>query len=128
MVEKEREIIEIDDSYPAPDEKDTPLKPIFCLKNRGQLKEIEKKEECFILEFDHNDELDILKLGISEDLDDAASPDVRVVAEKGQCYCYVCDSSAPCEMWTGSSGHCHAFNNEAWNNLRTSKRQAVTTT
>ncbi|XP_073131600.1 RPM1 interacting protein 13-like [Henckelia pumila] len=156
MVEKEREIIEIDDSYPSPDGKDTPLRPIFCLKNRGQLEEIEKKEECFILDFDRKDELNIFKLGLSENLDDAASPDVRVVAETGQvacrdyphprhacakhpflitphdtccklCYCYVCDSSAPCEMWTGSSGHCHAFNNEAWNNLRRSKRQTVTT-
>lgn len=86
MVEKEREIIEIDDPSHSPDKMDTPSRPIFCLKNRGQLKEIEKKEECFILEFDHKDELNILKLGISVDLDDAASPDVRVVAEKGQVF------------------------------------------
>ncbi|KZV45260.1 hypothetical protein F511_10037 [Dorcoceras hygrometricum] len=156
MVDKEPEIIEIDDFCPSPDEKDTPLRPIFCLKNRGQLKEIERKEECFIVEFDLKDELNILKVWIYEEIDDAASPDVRVVAEKGQiacrdyphprhacaehpfvmtphdtycklCYCYVCDSSAPCKMWSGSSGHCHAFDNEAWNHLRRSKRQALST-
>ncbi|KAL3838013.1 hypothetical protein ACJIZ3_022604 [Penstemon smallii] len=141
IAEKKMEVIVIDDSCPSSDEKSTPLRPVFCLKNREQIKKYEEKEDCFILEFDPNDELDISKLSYSKDGDTEA--DLRVVAEKGQvacrdyphprhscakfpfektphtshcklCYCYVCDLAAPCTKWVGTSGHCHAFKNEAW--------------
>ncbi|XP_059304437.1 RPM1 interacting protein 13-like [Lycium ferocissimum] len=122
----------------------SPLRPIFCLKKREQLKEFEEKEECFILDFDPYDSVDISKLSFCEN-DDA--PDISVVSEKGQvacrdfphprhacakypfektahqthcemCYCFVCDVAAPCTSWTGASAHCHAMNNEAWKTLR----------
>ncbi|KAK9146249.1 hypothetical protein Sjap_006152 [Stephania japonica] len=43
------------------------------------------------------------------------SDELVVVAEKGQCHCYVCDSIAPCKYWdTGVSNpyHCHATDKE----------------
>ncbi|PIM99562.1 hypothetical protein CDL12_27945 [Handroanthus impetiginosus] len=149
MAGKEREVIEIDDSCPSPDPKGTPLRHIFCLKNRDEVKKFEESEDCFILDFDPYD--DQLNVSFSKDFDNADS-DLRVVAEKGQlacrdyphprhtcakypfektphdihcklCYCYVCDLSAPCSKWVGSSGHCHAFNNEAWNKEKKVRRQ-----
>ncbi|WOG92742.1 hypothetical protein DCAR_0312017 [Daucus carota subsp. sativus] len=128
-------------SYDDGVEEGTPLRPIFCLKNRNELKDFEDKEDCFILDFDPDESLSISKLSVSSNADD--SPDVFLVAEKGQvacrdfphsrhscakypfsttdhesycqlCYCFVCDVAAPCENWDGSSGHCHAINNEAW--------------
>ncbi|KAL1820046.1 hypothetical protein ACET3Z_014915 [Daucus carota] len=114
----------------------TPLRSILCLKNRASLKEIEKKEDCFIFDFNPDDSLS--KLPVSNNND----ADISVVAEKGQvacrdfphsrhncakypftktshesccrfCYCFVCDAAAPCVMWTGSNGHCHVVDNEA---------------
>ncbi|KAL0304502.1 UNVERIFIED_CONTAM: hypothetical protein Sradi_6318300 [Sesamum radiatum] len=83
MAEKKREVIEIGDSCPSPDKKGTPLRPIFCLKNRDDIKKFEEQEDCFILEFDPYDDLEVLKLSFPKDCDDA-EVDVRVVAEKGQ--------------------------------------------
>ncbi|KAK6155460.1 hypothetical protein DH2020_009708 [Rehmannia glutinosa] len=126
MAEKEIEVIEIGDSSPSP-EKGTPLRPVFCLKNRDGIKKAEEREECFILEFDPDDDLETLKFSVRKDSDDNAEADLLVVAEKGQCFCYVCDLSAPCSKWVGSSGHCHAFNNEAWNEEKQVKRQLLKT-
>ncbi|KAL7106790.1 hypothetical protein ACP275_06G014800 [Erythranthe tilingii] len=153
MAEPEREVIEIDDSSPSPDRTGTPLKPVFCLKNRHEIDKFEESEECFILDFDpYDDDLDIFKLSLSKGFDDAS--ELRVVSEKGQvacrdyphprhscakypfektthdkhcklCYCYVCDLSAPCPKWNGSSGHCHAFNNEAWDKEKEVRRRKV---
>ncbi|GFP88741.1 hypothetical protein PHJA_001017800 [Phtheirospermum japonicum] len=141
MADKEYEVVDVD-SYPSPDRKSTPLRPVYCLKNRDQIKKTEGKEECFILDFDPYDDSEKSRFPLREDFDNADS-DLHVVAERGQvacrdyphprhncakfhfektphdsycklCYCYVCDVSAPCSKWVGSSGHCHAFNNEAW--------------
>ncbi|KAM0934145.1 hypothetical protein DsansV1_C32g0220941 [Dioscorea sansibarensis] len=39
-----------------------------------------------------------------------------------QCYCYVCDDTAPCKYWTGS-GHCHASDEDSyWRSLRKARR------
>ncbi|KAK1361128.1 RPM1 interacting [Heracleum sosnowskyi] len=118
----------------------TPIRSIFCLKNKSNLKEIEKREDCFILDFNPDDSL--RKLPVSNK-SNADSADISIVAETGQvacrdfphsrdncakypfnktnhenycrlCYCFVCDTAAPCYLWAGSSGHCHAMNNEAW--------------
>ncbi|KAI3457928.1 hypothetical protein Pfo_014591 [Paulownia fortunei] len=155
MGEKEIEVIEIDDSCPSPDQKGTPLRPIFCLRNRDEIKKVEEREECFILEFDPYDDLEMLKFSFSKDFDNADA-DLHVVAEKGQvacrdyphprntcakypfektphdshcelCYCYICELSAPCSKWVGSAGHCHAFNNEAWNKEKKVRKQVVNT-
>ncbi|KAJ8554227.1 hypothetical protein K7X08_024905 [Anisodus acutangulus] len=135
-------------SSPSSDE-GSPLRHILCLKKREQLKEFEEKEECFILDFDPYDTVDMSKLSFLDNLDDS---DVSVVAEKGEvacrdfphprhacakhpfektlhhihcemCYCYVCDVAAPCKSWTGALGHCHALNNEAWKTLRNAPRK-----
>ncbi|XP_016485083.1 RPM1 interacting protein 13-like isoform X1 [Nicotiana tabacum] len=139
----------IDLSSSPPSEQGTPLRPVFCLKKREQLKEFEEKEDCFILDFDPYDPVDISKLSVSKNLD---AFDLSVVAEKGQvacrdyphsrhvcvkhpfdktphenycewCYCYVCDVAAPCKYWTGVSAHCHAMDNEAWKNQRKATRK-----
>ncbi|KAG9155775.1 hypothetical protein Leryth_004034 [Lithospermum erythrorhizon] len=136
----------------------TPLKPIFCVKKRENVKDIEDREECFILEFDpydvdnSSDKLNSVKKNLDGDFE---SDDVSVVSEKGQvacrdyphsryvcvkypfettshhlycklCYCFVCDVSAPCKKWTGTSGHCHAFDNEAWQKQRRVSRRGKT--
>ncbi|KAL8551123.1 hypothetical protein ACS0TY_000267 [Phlomoides rotata] len=147
MGEKRIEVIEIDDSSPSPKSKVTPIRSTFCLRNRDDIQKYEEEEDCFILEFDPYNDIDIKSTsGKGDDVD------LHVVAEKGQvacrdyphprntcvkypfektshdrhcelCFCYVCDSSAPCKMWTGGGGHCHAFNNEAWNVQRRSCRE-----
>ncbi|XP_023896819.1 uncharacterized protein LOC112008722 [Quercus suber] len=113
----------------------TPLRPVFCVKRNTDIKRIEEIEECFILDFDPFDSVDISKLSVSNSPIDN---EVSVVAEKGQvacrdyphsrhlcmkfpfettpheqycklCYCYVCDSSAPCKYWMQhEQAHCHA--------------------
>lgn len=55
----------------------SPLRSIYCLKNRSKLKEIEKKEDCFILDYNPDD------ICVSNNKN-AASADISVVAEKGQ--------------------------------------------
>ena len=58
----------------------TPLRSILCLKNRASLKEIEKKEDCFILDFNPDESL--RKTPVSNNND----AEISVVAEKGQVY------------------------------------------
>ncbi|KAG8381604.1 hypothetical protein BUALT_Bualt06G0138800 [Buddleja alternifolia] len=155
MSDNQIEIVEIGDSYPSPDQKGTPLRPIFCLKNRDEIKKFEEEEDCFILEFDPYDDLSMLKASLINDFDNAEA-DLCLIAEKGQvacrdyphprhtcakypfektphdshcklCYCYICDLAAPCSKWAGSPGHCHAFNNEAWNNEKKLRKNLVKT-
>lgn len=80
---KQMEVIEIDDFSPSPNDKTTPLRPVFCLRNKAQMRTIEEQEECFILEFDPDDDLDISGLCFSND-SGKSEVDLRVVAEKGQ--------------------------------------------
>ncbi|KAG8381607.1 hypothetical protein BUALT_Bualt06G0139100 [Buddleja alternifolia] len=144
MSDKQIETVRIGDSNLSPDLEDTPLRPILCLKNRDEIKKFEEEEDCFILEFDPYDVLDMSKASLTDDVDHAEA-DLCIIAEKGQvacrdfphprhtcakypfektphdnhcklCYCYVCDLVAPCSKWAGSAGHCHASNKEAWNN------------
>ncbi|XP_039011374.1 uncharacterized protein LOC120140455 [Hibiscus syriacus] len=110
----------------------SPLRSIFCLKKIVDMKRVEETEDCFIIDFNLFNPIDIAKFYAANngDVDDELS----VVAERGQvacrdyphsrhlclqfpfdttpherhcglCYCYVCDSAAPCECWTT---HCHA--------------------
>ncbi|KAL1539804.1 hypothetical protein AAHA92_24241 [Salvia divinorum] len=154
-IEVKQEVIEINDSSTSPVQNTSPLKPIFCLKNRDEIEKFEEKEECFILEFDPYSNPDVLRLP-SAVIDDNVDADLSVVAEKGQvacrdyphprntcarfpfektphdkhcemCYCYVCDLAAPCLKWAGAAGHCHAYNNEAWDEERRVTRQLTKT-
>ncbi|KAL2538698.1 Uncharacterized protein Fot_20089 [Forsythia ovata] len=65
------------------EEDDSPPRSICSLKNRENIKEIEEKEECFILEFDPYDSLDYddVKLFVSKNVED---DDLYVIGEKGQ--------------------------------------------
>ena len=82
-MEVKQEVIEINDSSPSPVQNTSPLKPIFCLKNREEIQKFEEKEECFILEFDPYNSSDVLKLPttVNGDIVDA---DLSVVSEKGK--------------------------------------------
>ncbi|KFK27026.1 hypothetical protein AALP_AA8G324600 [Arabis alpina] len=111
------------------EEEETPLRGIFCLKTRQDMKRIEETEDCFILDFDPFDSFDLTKLSLSGD------KDLAIIHETGQvacrdyphprylclnfrfgstpnanhcdlCYCYVCDKPAPCAQWMSS--HCNA--------------------
>ncbi|KAF5810115.1 hypothetical protein HanRHA438_Chr04g0175241 [Helianthus annuus] len=136
------------------DDDGTPLRPIFCLKRKSAIKEFDDKEDCFILDFNpEEDDLDLsgIEKGRLNNVQD--SPDVFLVAEKGQvacrdyphsrhlcvkhpfektshesycklCYCFVCDVAAPCKLWSGVSGHCHAIDNEGWKAARKSLRRS----
>lgn len=69
-----------------------------CIKIRAELlilhkpihavamEEFEKREDCFILDFDPDDTLDISKLSVANGTINADSSDISVVAEKGQVY------------------------------------------
>ncbi|CAH8279605.1 unnamed protein product [Arabidopsis lyrata] len=77
-----------------------PLRGIFCVKTRQDMKRIEETEDCFILDFNPFDSFDVKRLSYSLD------KDLEIIHETGQCYCYVCDKPAPCALWMSS--HCNA--------------------
>ncbi|KAL3653729.1 hypothetical protein CASFOL_003410 [Castilleja foliolosa] len=83
MAEKDCEVIDVD-SYSSPDIKSTPLRAVYCLKNRDQIKDAEGQEECFILDFDpYDDSSEKSKFLLRECLDNGDA-DLHVVAERGQ--------------------------------------------
>ncbi|KAL0891144.1 hypothetical protein Bca101_015127 [Brassica carinata] len=99
-------------------EEGTPLRGVFCLKTRQDMKAFEEKEDCFILDFDPNDSFDSEKQSFSEN-PEGGDDDVAIIHEKGQCYCYVCDVAAPCAQWTPNyEPHCEALENSRWKSLR----------
>ncbi|KAI4307018.1 hypothetical protein L6164_030253 [Bauhinia variegata] len=144
-------------SHVYPEDDESPIRAIVCLSKSEDMKRFEETEECFILEFNPFDSVDLSKLSFVESNTDCKdSDDVSVIAEKGQvacrdyphsrhlclefpfnttahekyckmCYCYVCDSSAPCEYWTQPvAAHCNAENVGYWNDQRNLKKlQAV---
>ncbi|CAL0319579.1 unnamed protein product [Lupinus luteus] len=116
------------------------------------MKRFEETDECFILDFDPFESLEVTKLSLDDNNDDA---DLSVVAEKGpvacrdyphsrhlclkfpfsttphqscceMCFCYVCDLSAPCKYWTQPlAPHCNADSNnyrEEQRNMQLQKR------
>ncbi|CAN6564654.1 unnamed protein product [Malus baccata var. baccata] len=126
-------------SSSAEDEDGSPIRHIACVKNKVDVKHFEG----------------FSKLSVSDNGGGGGggSPDIAVVAEKGQvacrdyphsrhlclkfpfettphesycelCYCYVCDSSAPCGLWKLS--HCHAAAHIGdWKCKRMMKQQAA---
>ncbi|KAK6926098.1 hypothetical protein RJ641_007817 [Dillenia turbinata] len=125
------------------DDESSPPRSVFCLKkeNFQQIKAIEETEDCFILDFDPFDSIDVSKLSIAKNDDNI---DVCFLAQKGQiacrdypharhlcskfpfattphhthcelCYCYVCDTAAPCSLWNAPiMAHCDATEEEFW--------------
>ncbi|XP_075647797.1 RPM1 interacting protein 13-like [Castanea sativa] len=134
----------------------SPIRSIFCLKEKADMKRIEEIEDCFILEFDPYEPLDVFNLSMNNNLIDGhpdGANDLFVIAERGQvalrdyphsrhvclnfpfhttphenfckmCYCYVCDSAAPCKYWTElEPAHCHASEHvEYWKFQRNLRR------
>ncbi|KAJ0263175.1 Uncharacterized protein HA466_0035770 [Hirschfeldia incana] len=137
-----------DEEMAQEEEAGTPLRGIFCLKTRQDMKAFEEKEDCFILDFDPNDSFDSKKQSFPENPEGGDDDDVAIVHEKGQvacrdfphprhlclkfpfgstqhalycnqCYCYVCDVAAPCAHWTPNyEPHCEALENSRWKSLR----------
>lgn len=67
------------------DNNSTPLRPIFCLKHKSAIKEFDDKEDCFILDFNPEEELNLCEKGVEKNgLEE--SPDICMVAEKGQVF------------------------------------------
>jgi hypothetical protein len=93
--EKERKtttVIQIKSNFYSSEEEDgSPLRPIFCLnrKNNADIKRIEETQDCFILDFDPFESIDLSKLSVSNnpsdaDADSDGASDLSVIAEKGQ--------------------------------------------
>ncbi|XP_009351909.1 uncharacterized protein LOC103943350 [Pyrus x bretschneideri] len=142
-------------SSSAEDDDGSPIRQILCVKNKVDVKHFEDVEDCFILDFDPSEPVQLFKLSVSDNGGGGhdSSPDIAVVAEKGQvacrdyphsrhlclkfpfgttphesycdlCYCYVCDSAAPCGLWTLS--HCHAAGHIGdWKSKRMLRKQQV---
>ncbi|KAL3521723.1 hypothetical protein ACH5RR_019872 [Cinchona calisaya] len=97
LIDEDILVIDLSSSSPSPTsstpgQKGTPLRPVFCLKNRDAIKKMEEREDCFILDFDpdHHHHGDDATLNVSINLDyveDDASPDISIVGEKGQVAC-----------------------------------------
>ncbi|KAE9608803.1 hypothetical protein Lal_00020683 [Lupinus albus] len=149
---KKKNKIMIQETTPPPSpESETPIRAIVCLKQIGDMKRFEDTEDCFILGFDPTEALVTSKLSL--DKNQPLSDDVSIISEKGQvacrdfphsrhlcsnfpfkttpheshckmCYCYVCDTAAPCSYWTLFQ-HCNAENVDRWNNLRRNVKKQV---
>lgn len=65
----------------------SPIRSIFCLKEKADMKRIEEIEDCFILEFDPYEPFDVFNLSMNNNLIDGhpdGANDLFVIAEKGQ--------------------------------------------
>lgn len=78
MAEESVQVIEIRDSS-SPEEKVS----IRSLHDREQMKTLEQEEDCFILEFNPSEQLQLSRVSFSGELDDGEA-ELVVVAEKGQ--------------------------------------------
>ncbi|CAJ2641842.1 uncharacterized protein LOC123916479 [Trifolium pratense] len=128
---------------------ESPIRVIACLKKIDDIKRFEETDDCFILGFDPTDTtpIDVSSKPQSKDADD----DLCVLGEKGKvalrdyphsrhlcikfpfkttaresycdkCYCYVCDSAAPCKYWT-TGNHCSAESAGYWKDQRKVRRR-----
>ncbi|KAI6672513.1 hypothetical protein NL676_000419 [Syzygium grande] len=128
----------------------SPIRHVLCVTRDEDVKRFEETEDCFILGFDPFDRISRLSVAMAEAGGDDGSKDLVVIAEKGQvacrdfphsrhlcqkfpfattpherycelCYCYVCDSAAPCKKWS-NKGHCDATeHDQRWKSKRQKK-------
>ncbi|KAK7350932.1 hypothetical protein VNO77_10000 [Canavalia gladiata] len=132
----------IPSSSPQPQD-ESPIRVIACLNKIADMRRFEESEDCFILGFDPFHPVSLFSDASSHYHN---ADDLAVVAEKGQvacrdyphsrhlclkfpfkttphesycemCYCYVCDSAAPCKDWTIAQ-HCNAESVGHWKNQR----------
>lgn len=69
----------------SPENQGSPVRAVLCLKDKVNMREIEEREDCFLLDFDPDDSaVDLSKLYHPSDKSDAH--DVSVVAVVGQVY------------------------------------------
>ncbi|GFY83386.1 hypothetical protein Acr_03g0001600 [Actinidia rufa] len=77
-----KRVIELS-ATPAIDLEGTPIRAIFCLKKKKlNMREIEEREDCFILDFDPNVSLNLSQISKSKDLLNPNSPDLSVVCPR----------------------------------------------
>ncbi|XP_043718767.1 uncharacterized protein LOC122666766 [Telopea speciosissima] len=140
-------------SSSSSENEDSPVRSILCLKKNVSMEEFDQVEDCFILDFDPFESVDLsAKLSLKND----DAQEISVICQRGQvacrdyphsrhlcakfpfnktphedhceqCYCYVCDSIAPCKSWkkTGGVGHCDATEQGAlWKYLRRQNKPA----
>ncbi|KAK7410776.1 hypothetical protein VNO78_01856 [Psophocarpus tetragonolobus] len=129
---------------------DSPIRAIACLNKIDDMRRFEETEDCFILGFDP---FDIVPLSFDSSAPHHHADDLSVIAEKGQvacrdfphsrhlclefpfkktphesyckmCYCYVCDTAAPCKDW---DCHCKAEGGDFWKNQRNLKKYSPAT-
>ncbi|KAF5442640.1 hypothetical protein F2P56_035279 [Juglans regia] len=81
-------------SFCSAEEDETPMKPMLCLNSKSSLdiKSIKEVEDCFILDFDPFESIDLTKLSLNINPSDAfaasdGTSDLCVIAEKGQVAC-----------------------------------------
>ncbi|XP_004309094.1 PREDICTED: uncharacterized protein LOC101302126 [Fragaria vesca subsp. vesca] len=126
----------------------TPIRHHLIVTREDDVKRYEELDDCFILGFDP---IGMNRCSVADKV--AGSPEIAIVAEKGQvacrdfphsrhmcikfpfettahekycelCYCYVCDTAAPCKSWSSSSNnalfsHCNAYDsNGVWKQER----------
>ncbi|XP_061995871.1 RPM1 interacting protein 13-like [Rosa rugosa] len=143
-------------SGPEEQDDESPIRHHLIVTKEEDVKRFEELDDCFILGFDQVESIEMKKLSVADE--DAGSPEIAVVAEKGQvacrdyphprhlcvkfpfettshethcelCYCYVCDTAAPCKSWSSSSNnallsHCDAYDNSGvWKRERTLRKQ-----
>ncbi|KAJ4952759.1 hypothetical protein NE237_029591 [Protea cynaroides] len=125
---------------------DSPIRAIFCLKKNVSTEKFDERHDCFILDFDPFESVDLFNKVSHKDDD---GQELSVIGQRGQvacrdyphsrhlctkfpfdktahedyceqCYCYVCDSIAPCKSWKKPEGrHCDATeHDESWKILR----------
>ncbi|XP_042474994.1 uncharacterized protein LOC122057066 isoform X1 [Macadamia integrifolia] len=127
-------------------EDESPIRSILCLKKNVSMEEFDQVEDCFILDFDPFEPSELSeKLSLKDD----NSKELSVIFQRGkvacrdyphsrhlcakypfnktphedyceQCFCYVCDTIAPCKSWKKpGGGHCDATEHEElWKYLR----------
>ncbi|CAN6565481.1 unnamed protein product [Malus baccata var. baccata] len=94
-------------SSSAEDEDGSPIRHIVCVKNKVDVKRFEDVEDCFILDFDPFEPVACRDYPHSRHL--CLKFPFETTPHESYCelcYCYVCDSAAPCMLWKLS--HCHA--------------------
>ncbi|XP_050387544.1 RPM1 interacting protein 13-like [Argentina anserina] len=138
-----------------PKDDETPIRHHLIVTKVEDVKRFEELDDCFILGFDPIKPQEAKMFSPADRV--GGSPEIAIVAEKGQvacrdyphsrhlcikfpfqttshekycelCYCYVCDTAAPCKLWTSSSNnalssHCDAYDsNGVWKRERILKK------
>lgn len=63
---------------------ETPIRTVVCLKRKEDVKRYEETEDCFILDFDPFESIDLSKLSLEDKNNDDDTSDISIVAEKGE--------------------------------------------